>query len=96
MRAWVHRVHLSPYLRGAVVLYLLASVFLFTVHQHHGASYGHDCALCAAAQTPSTVPPSSPQIDAPPQLRAAVGIADDPRHESEVLASCRTRAPPRG
>ena len=44
-----------PWLRTVLTLYLLGTLFLVAVHQHHDATQAHDCALCALAHTPAVV-----------------------------------------
>ena len=47
-----------PFLRAALALYLLGTLCLAEVHQHHGALQNHDCALCTIVHSPATVVPA--------------------------------------
>jgi hypothetical protein len=94
MRRWVLGLHARPWLRGAVLLWLFAGILVVSFHQHHGAAAGHDCALCAAAQTPVIVSHSSIQLSAPEPSEPVVALTS----ERDVAVAFRTafpsRAPP--
>jgi hypothetical protein len=85
---------LDPRLRGAIVLYLLSTLCLVAVHQHHSAFQGHDCALCTVAHTPVTVAPAALYLVAPASTGYLSPILSDHRWESEPVSTSRTRAPP--
>jgi hypothetical protein len=83
-----------PWLRAALTLYLLGTLFLVAVHQHHDASQAHDCGLCALAHTPAVTAPATLQpahADAVEYLRAA---SNDRGWDSEFSRAARSRAPP--
>jgi hypothetical protein len=94
VRNWAHKLRCRRYLQAALLLYLVASVFLVTLHQHRGVAYGHECSLCVAAHTPITIPASTPQLTAPLAAGPPLPIFHDRAHESENLGTCRSRAPP--
>lgn len=83
-----------PWVRVALTLYLLGTLFLVAVHQHHDAGQAHDCALCAIAHTPAVAPPPTLQ----PAHTATVEYitaAPEPRWlDSEFGRTLRSRAPP--
>jgi hypothetical protein len=84
----------NPWLRGALVLYLLSTLCLVAVHQHHGALQGHDCALCTVAHTPATVAPAAFHQAAPAATSHLLPIPGEQRWDSETGSTSRTRAPP--
>ena len=85
---------LNPWLRGALVLYLLSTVCLVAVHQHHGALQGHDCALCTVAHTPATVQVASAQGSVPLTLGILLPAPEVRGWDSEPRNTLRSRAPP--
>lgn len=81
-------------MRVGLILYMLGAMFLVAVHQHQDGLAQHDCALCAAAQTPAVV---SPVVipEAPPTTSASsVAIPFDVTVESELARTNPSRAPP--
>jgi len=75
-------------------LYMLGTVLLVAVHQHQDGLARHDCALCAAAQTPAVVSPVVIQ-EAPPATSASfVAIPADLAVEFEFARTNPSRAPP--
>ena len=93
-RATFHMHRIQPWLRGALVLYLLSTVCVVAVHQHHGAAQGHDCALCTVAHTPATVAPTSIHQTAPTATEYLLPIPGDQPWDSEPGSASRTRGPP--
>ena len=85
---------IRPWLRGALVLYLLSTLCLVAVHQHHGAPQGHDCALCTVAHTPATVAAAIDCQIAPATAGYLLAAPGDQRCDSELHGTTRSRAPP--
>jgi len=85
---------LDPWLRGAIVLYLLSTLCLVAVHQHHGTLQGHDCALCTVAHTPATVVAATLHQLAPVTAGYLLPTPGEHRCDSEPGNTSRTRAPP--
>lgn len=94
LKAKSHIRRLDPWLRGAIVLYLLSTLCLVAVHQHHGGLQGHDCALCTVAHTPATVAPAALHQTAPAKTSYLLPIPGEQRWDSEPGSTSRTRAPP--
>jgi hypothetical protein len=86
--------HASRLLRALVLLQLVAGLFLASTHQHHGASVGHSCAVCSAAQTAGTIPAASAQGAPPPRAEWVVAAVAEPHVPSAFRASFPSRAPP--
>ena len=84
---------LNPWLRGALVLYLLGTVCLVAVHQHHGLQTDN-CALCTICHTPATVASAVAHQAAPTTTEYVLAIPGDQRWESESRSTLRSRAPP--
>jgi len=84
----------SPWLRGVLVLYLMSTLFLAAVHQHHDGFQGHDCALCTVAHTPATVAAGMDHQLAPTTSERILAITADQGWESESHRTTRSRAPP--
>ena len=85
---------LKPWLRGALVLYLLSTVCLVAVHQHHGALQGHDCALCTVAHTPATAQVAAVQDVAPSTPGTLLPAPEIRGWDSDPASTLRSRAPP--
>ena len=84
----------GPLFRGLVVLYLLGTLFLAAVHQHHDGLIGHDCALCTVAHAPATVQAGVDHLLAPSVTEHVLAITADQGFESESHRTTRSRAPP--
>jgi hypothetical protein len=84
----------DPWLRGAIVLYLLSAVCLVAIHQHQGAAAGHDCALCTVAHTPATVAAATLHQPASGTTGCLLPLPGDDRWDFEPSSTSRTRAPP--
>ena len=95
MRHWVERLHASPWIRAAVLLWLFSGVLLVAFHQHRDAAAGHDCALCMAGHTPVTVPQTSIQVPVPQSSGAVLATAPDRTIASPFRTAFPSRAPPR-
>ena len=85
---------LRPWLRTAIVLYLLGAVFLVTVHQHHGALHNPDCALCTMSHTPALLTPAADQVAEHSAAGALIPVPDDRGWDDETYEPSRSRAPP--
>ena len=85
---------LRPWLQGAIVLYLLAAVCLITVHQHHGALHGSDCALCTMSHTPAVLVSAADQTVEHSTAGSLIPIPDDQGWTQETYQASRSRAPP--
>ncbi len=85
-----------PWLRAALVVYLLCTVIVTTVHQHHGALQNGDCALCTLAHTPGLTSPTAYQPESIAVTRAIITVPDDQVWESEFRQPSQSRAPPQG
>jgi hypothetical protein len=94
LNAASHIRRLNPWLRGAVVLYLLSTLCLVAVHQHHGGLAGHDCALCTVAHTPAISAPAAPHQAALATSSTTLPAPGEQRWDSEPRSTSRTRAPP--
>jgi len=84
----------NPWLRGALVLYLLSTLLLVAGHQHPAGPQSHDCSLCTAAHTPATVAPAIGCQAAPATTGYLLPAPGDQRSESEPHGTTRSRAPP--
>jgi hypothetical protein len=84
----------DPWFRGLLVLYLLSTLFLAAVHQHHDGFQGHDCALCTVAHTPATVTAGVDHQLAPATTERILAIPSEQSWESESHRTTRSRAPP--
>jgi hypothetical protein len=93
-RAIVQFRQFNPRLRGVIVLYLLSTLCLVAVHQHHGALQSHDCALCTVVHMPATVAPAAFHQAAPAATSHLFPIPGEQRWDSEPGSTSRTRAPP--
>ena len=89
-----HMRRFPPLLRAALALYLLGTVCLAEVHQHHGVLQNHDCALCTIAHSPATVVPAGPHDAAPTAVGYLLPAPDDRGWDSESRSTLRSRAPP--
>jgi hypothetical protein len=89
-----HKRWFPPFLRAALALYLLGTVCVAEVHQHHGALQNHDCALCTIAHSPATVVPAGPHDAAPAAMGYLLPAPDDRGWDSESRSTLRSRAPP--
>ena len=94
MRLNSETIRLRPWLQAAIVVYLLAAVLVATMHQHHGALHGNDCALCAAAHTPALIAPAPVHHTAPAATGYLPLIPGEQRWDSEPGSTTRSRAPP--
>jgi len=83
-----------PFLRAALALYLLGTLCLAEVHQHHGALQNHDCALCTIVHSPATVVPAAPHDAAAAAVGYILPARDDRGWDSESRSTLRSRAPP--
>lgn len=92
--ATFHMNRIRPWLRGALVLYLLGTLCVVAVHQHHGALQGHDCALCTVAHTPAVVAAAAVHHATPAPSQYLLPIPGDQRWDSEPGSTSRTRGPP--
>jgi hypothetical protein len=93
-RAIVQFRRFNPWLRAALVLYLLSTLCLVAVHQHHRALQGHDCALCTVVHMPATVAPTSFHQAPHATTGHLLPIPGEQRWDSEPGSTSRTRAPP--
>jgi hypothetical protein len=85
---------LNPWLRGALVLYLLSTLFLVVVHQHHDGLQGHDCALCTVAHTPAVAQVAAVQDTAPVTPGILLPAPEIRGWDSDPASTLRSRAPP--
>jgi hypothetical protein len=92
--ALIHMRRSHPLFRGLLVLYLLGTLFLAAVHQHHDGLQGHDCALCTVAHTPATVAAGVDHVLAPYTSERILAIPSEQGWESESHRTTRSRAPP--
>jgi len=92
--ALIHIRRSHPLFRGLLVLYLLGTLFLAAVHQHHDGLQGHDCALCTVAHTPATVAAGVDHALAPSTTERILAIPVEQGWESESHRTTRSRAPP--
>ncbi len=83
-----------PWLRAALVAYLLATVAMATVHQHHGPSRAADCGLCTISHTPVLAAPAPQQVTDRDAACTAVSVPDHRISESDFSPASRSRAPP--
>jgi hypothetical protein len=83
----------QPWLRAALLAYLLCSVAVAPMHQHHGGP-SSDCARCTLAHTPTLLAPTSQQPVAATEFRTAVAAPDDPIADPDFLQATHSRAPP--
>jgi len=81
-------------MRVGLILYMLGTVLLVAVHQHQDGLARHDCALCAAAQTPAVVSPVVIQEAPSTASASSVAIPADLAVESEFARTNPSRAPP--
>jgi hypothetical protein len=95
MRNDLSRIRLLPaWLRVGLIAYMLGAMFLVAVHQHQDGLTQHDCALCAAAQTPALVSPVVIQEAPPTASVSPIAIPADLAVEPEFARSNPSRAPP--
>lgn len=85
---------LRPWLQAAIVLYLLAAVCLTSVHQHHGALHGSDCALCTMSHTPAMLTSAADQTAERLTAGSIIPVPDDHGWAEETYQASRSRAPP--
>ncbi|TMQ62835.1 MAG: hypothetical protein E6K79_11280 [Candidatus Eisenbacteria bacterium] len=83
-----------PWLQAAIVVYLLAAICLITVHQHHGALHGSDCALCTMSHTPAMLTSAADQTAEQTTAGALIPIPEDRSWAEETYQASRSRAPP--
>jgi hypothetical protein len=86
--------HRRQWLRAILALYLLCTLGLAAVHQHHDNLHGHDCALCTVAHAPTTVAAHVPQMSPPTTTRCVLPIPESRIWDSEPRNTLRGRAPP--
>ena len=89
-----HRPNLRPWLRAALVAYLLATVFLVTLHTHHGGAQDQDCAACTMAHTPAAVTTTVVCDSAPVFSGVPLVLPESPAWDFEHGSALRSRAPP--
>ena len=89
-----HMKRFPPLLRAALALYLLGTLCLAAVHQHHGALQSHDCALCTIAHSPATVVSAALHNTAPAAAGYLLPAPADRGWDSESRSTLRSRAPP--
>ena len=95
MQAAMYKLRSSnPWLRAALVLYVLSTLLLVAGHQHPAGMQGHDCALCTAAHTPATVTAAVDCQAAPATAGYLLPAPGDSRWDSEPHGTTRSRAPP--
>jgi hypothetical protein len=94
MRRWVLGLHSRPWVRAMVLLWLFAGILVVSFHQHRGNAAGHDCALCAAAHTPVTVPHASIQLSAPEPSEAVLSLFSGRDVATAFRTAFPSRAPP--
>ncbi|HYQ88103.1 MAG TPA: hypothetical protein VEU09_00575 [Candidatus Binatia bacterium] len=92
--ALIHIRRSHPLFRGLLVLYLLGTLFLAAVHQHHDGLQGHDCALCTVAHTPATVAAGVDPMLALCISERILAVPSEQGWESESHRTTRSRAPP--
>ena len=87
---------LRALLRTALLAYLLLTVVVMTVHQHHSGIQNGDCALCTLAHTPALIVPATPQpaVMVAPRAIAPVRVARI--EDSDFRQASHSRAPPQG
>lgn len=85
---------IRPWLRAAVVLYLLSCVLLVAVHQHHGATQSDECLLCTMGHTPAAIAPLALLPAAPLLLGYLLRSVEERGLESGSRRTPRSRAPP--
>jgi hypothetical protein len=85
---------IRPWLRAAVVLYLLSCVLLVAVHRHHGATQSDECLLCTMAHTPAAIAPAALLPTAPILAGFVLRAIEKRDPESEPSGVPRSRAPP--
>lgn len=83
-----------PWLRVVLVAYLLCTVVITTMHQHHGALTTGDCGLCTVAHTPAVTAPTTYHPTPVVASRTMITVPDDRISESEFRQASRSRAPP--
>jgi hypothetical protein len=83
-----------PWLRAAVVLYLLSCVLLVAVHQHHGATQSDECLLCTMAHTPAAIAPAALLPAAPILVGFVLRAIEERNRGSEPPGTPKSRAPP--
>ena len=85
---------ITPWLRPAIILYLLAIVCIAAVHQHHGTLHGSDCALCTMSHTPALLTPAADQVAERGTAGTLIPVPDDRAWDDETYQASRSRAPP--
>ena len=85
---------LPAWLRAGLILYLLGSVLLVAVHQHPAGSTLHECALCAAAQTPLVTPAIVVQTPRPVTAISPLPVDSERPAQPGFTRTAPSRAPP--
>lgn len=85
---------LRPWLRAALVVYLLGTVALATVHQHAGPSRAADCGLCTISHTPALTAPAPQHLATGDAAYTVLAVPDHRVVEAEFSQASRSRAPP--
>lgn len=85
---------LPAWIRAGLISYLLSSFLLVAVHQHPAGPASHECAICAAAQTPLVTPAIVVQAPRPVAAISPLPVDSERPAQPGFTRTAPSRAPP--